>query len=219
MTTNPVMRERSALLRKEAEARLSEGSAPSAITTHLSFDALRLLHQLASSPSTASDALKLLHELQVHQVELDLQIEQQHLNELELMHDVTYYKSLFELAPTGYLVLTLDGDISEVNMAGLGFLDTENDEALGRRLDSFLAPASQPAFAGLLNKLNLATFAGWMKNRNPDSFSTRCLVQTNAPGDPDMLELKARISPDKKAILLMVSRQSCVQCHETVPSG
>ncbi|MDO9518739.1 MAG: PAS domain-containing protein [Pseudohongiella sp.] len=206
MTTNPLSRETSSLLRQEAETRLREGTAPAANNSQVSVDALRLLHKLASSPATASDALKLLYELQVHQVELDLQLERQKFNELELTQDVTYYRNLFELAPIGYLVLTLDGHITEANMAALGFLETEADDAAGRRFDSFLTPKSQAAFEGLLNKLNLATFTGWMNDRKPHRFSTRCVVQTNVTTDPAELQLKARISPDRKAILLMVTK-------------
>jgi hypothetical protein len=46
--------------------------------------ALGVLHELASSPSTAEAALALLHELQVHQVELDLQDEELRRSRAEL---------------------------------------------------------------------------------------------------------------------------------------
>jgi len=194
--TTPVMLGTAPLLRVEAETRLSQGTAPFARDATLSVNTLELLHELARSPSSAADALKLLHELQVHQVELDLQIEQQELNELELSCELARYRNLFEFAPIGYLVLTLDGHIIEANQTAPGLLGVVSDELAGRRFDCFLAAASQSSFAGLLNNLS------------QDGSSTSCQMQTDAiRGLAGTLELSARVSPGGDAVLLIVSRQ------------
>jgi PAS domain-containing protein len=208
MTTTQLLPGTASLLRTEAENRLSQGTAPPSKGTNLSINTLRLLHELASSPASAADALKLLHELQVHQVELDLQLEQQQLNEHELTSDLIRYKTLFEWAPIAYLLLTLDGHIIQANLASATLLGTGFDELPDWRFDRFLTPSSRPAFAELLNKLNLPTFTGRINNLNPDSFSTSCLVQTgHATGGTGMLELRARVSPEKDTVLLIASRQ------------
>src|SRR5690606_2737816 len=86
-------------LRLDAEARLKEGSAPSAKVWSTGANALSLLYTLASSPASADDALKLLHELQVHQVELDLLHEQVDNTQRELAEELARYKAFYESAP------------------------------------------------------------------------------------------------------------------------
>jgi len=197
MTTTPHSKGAAPLLRIEAENRLREGTAPPARgDTTLSISALQLLHDLASSPGTAADALKLLHELQVHQVELDMQLEQQEQNEQELGQELAHFKDLFELAPLGYLILTRDGQIMEANQAAIDFLGVVSDELPGQGFASFLAAPSRPTFAGLLNQLS------------QNGLSMKCQVQADpSTGSSGTLELNARVAPKGDAVLLITSRQ------------
>ncbi|GLX79474.1 hypothetical protein tinsulaeT_28140 [Thalassotalea insulae] len=109
-------------LRLRAEQLLKGNSIQSSMSSPLSPDVLAFLYQIASSPEGSSDALKLLHEFQVHQVELDLQFKQLETNEQELNKIVTYYRSLFALAPAAYLVTSLSGQIIEGNKAAADLL-------------------------------------------------------------------------------------------------
>ncbi len=100
-------------LRTHAEGRLADGTAPPSQASPIGLEALRLLHRLATSPATAEDALRLLHELQVHQVELDMQLAQVRTNELELAQELALYRALYEQAPAGYFRLAPDGRVIE----------------------------------------------------------------------------------------------------------
>lgn len=140
-------------LRTDAEGRLAGGTAPHSETSPIGLEALRLLHRLASSPESAADALRLLHELQVHQVELDLQLAQVRSNEQELAEEVASYRELYQRAPAGYFRLDPDSRITEVNQAGSELLGVEQSQLIGRRVESFVAPDSQQALAGLLSRL------------------------------------------------------------------
>jgi len=68
-----------------------------------------------SSPSSDSDAIKLSHELAVHQIELEIQnkelIEAKH----NLEGAVEKYSGLYDFAPTGYLTLSREGEIIQLN--------------------------------------------------------------------------------------------------------
>jgi signal transduction histidine kinase/CheY-like chemotaxis protein len=68
-----------------------------------------------SSPSSESDVIKLSHELAVHQIELEIQNQEL----LEAKHNlegaVVKYTGLYDFAPTGYLTLSKDGEIMQLN--------------------------------------------------------------------------------------------------------
>lgn len=140
-------------LRREAEARLMEGSAPATSGWPTSINALQLLYNLASDPASADDALKLLHELQVHQVELDLQHEQMQGIQRELTEDLTRYRSFFESAPMACLAVGTEGQIVEGNAEAARLLETSPAEWRGRRIDAWLTPASRPPLLALLERL------------------------------------------------------------------
>ena len=151
-------------LRRDAESLLKEGSAP-ATGFPVGANALSLLYELASKPASATDALKLLHEMQVHQVELDLQLEQIETTRRELIEDVARYEELYEHAPVAYLSLSSQHVIVECNIAAASLFEVAQDELRGRAIDKFLSPASRPALQQLLKRLR------------PDGARESCAVQ------------------------------------------
>lgn len=173
-------------LRKEAEAKLKQGSAQPMHGWVTSMDALSLLHQLASSPGSAADALKLLHELQVYQVELDLQHEQLEASERELTEDLIHWTRLYDFSPVACLSLGLQGEVTKVNLAGAALFGEDRTELIGRRVDDFLAPESRP----VLTKL-----AAQVRSGGRDE---RCVVRTR---DGAALYVKANLVPGQSSIL------------------
>jgi PAS domain S-box-containing protein len=92
--------------------------------------------QLASaSPLPARPVNELLHELQVHQIELRMQNEKLHNAQVALEESRDRYFDLYEFAPVGYLSLTGEGRISEINLAGTLLLG----EVRVKLLDSLFA--------------------------------------------------------------------------------
>ena len=144
------------MLRKIAEGRIKEGTAPLTRGWPTGMQALTLLHDLASRPETASDALKLLHELQVHQVELDLQHEQAEEDRRQLTEDLTNYTALFDLAPFAYLTLEPEGLVITANRIGsdwLGPATSAGQECVGRHIEDLLVPECRAAVLDMLAAL------------------------------------------------------------------
>jgi PAS domain S-box-containing protein len=179
-------------LRDQAEALLKQGAAPSSRGWITGVDALALLHRLAGTPANAGDALKLLHELQVHQVELDLQHEQLEQSRIELSESLDRYVELYDFAPVGYFTLDHSGKIIEGNLTGADLLDVARSELSGRRIESFVTPASQPALLALLEQL-----------RNSGSRQTG-ETQTGGANDsgPRNLQVVASVSRNGRSLLL-----------------
>ncbi len=136
-------------LRQRAVAQLAVGTLKDVKPASMS-DALTVLYQLASSPSTAGDALALLHELQVHQVELDLQQEELLNSQSELEKALLRQTSLVERAPVGYMTIDARTVLYEINFAGARLLAAERDNLPGRRLDGLMAEPSASALHSLL---------------------------------------------------------------------
>lgn len=85
----------------------------------------------------------LLHELQVQQIELEMQNETLRLTQLSLEEARDRYQSLYEFAPVGYLTLTPEDLITEINIAGAHFLGIERKKALQKSFTSFVAREDQ----------------------------------------------------------------------------
>lgn len=118
--------------------------------------ALGVLFQLASSPSTAQDALALLHELQVHQVELELQDEELRSSRNELEEALSRHIVLYDCAPIGYFTIDAGTVIHELNLRGASLLGVEREDLLGRPLDCFLTDRSADRLHALMAQVRQA---------------------------------------------------------------
>jgi len=98
--------------------------------------------QLAVTPMEPSPHSmdELLHELRVHQIELEIQNEAlQHTSTtLEAAHN--RYLNLYDFAPVGYLTLTDEGKIAEINLTAATLLGVERNALLNRHFASLIAP-------------------------------------------------------------------------------
>ena len=108
---------------------------------------------LSSSPQGGAPThpgTDLLHELQVHQIELKMQNEalRQSHNALEESRD--RYVDLYELAPVGYLTLSPEGLIAEINLTGADLLGKPREQLLKRAFLAQLIEADQSRWVQLL---------------------------------------------------------------------
>ena len=124
-----------ASLRQRAAEKLSVGGQTPGKRASQA-DALAVLHELASSPTTAGDALALLHELQVHQVELDLQHEELCRSQSELEAALVRQTAMVERAPVGYMTIDAQSVLCEINLAGARVLGAAREDLLGRPLNA-----------------------------------------------------------------------------------
>jgi PAS domain S-box-containing protein len=89
----------------------------------------------------------LLHELQVHQIELEMQNEALRQAKLDLEESRDRYVDLYELAPVGYLTLTSEGIIADINLTGTALLGVDRRQVLHRSFASFVAQEDQENWA------------------------------------------------------------------------
>jgi PAS domain-containing protein len=171
-----------AQLRVSAEERLRHGTAP---TTHgwpAGAPALTLLHNLASTPASASDALKLLHELQVHQIELDLQQEQAEQDRQQLTEAQERYFALFDLAPFGYITVDMQGQLVEANRMACSWLDLAHETGTALSVEDMFTPDSHRALHDAFARLHAgAPQASFMASPKGGGQSRQVLI-TPVPG-------------------------------------
>ncbi len=182
MTTVAHKRSRTDTLRSRAVAHLK---GPDAQVCADPLAALRVLYELASSPTTASKALALLHELQVHQVELDLQDEELRRSYVELENALDRQIQLYDYAPVGHFVVDGNAALLELNRTGATLLGSEPESLRGQSLEGFLTQEAVPTLRAMLARVaeGAATaFADLHLQSAPDGDS-RC-VHASACPDP-----------------------------------
>ncbi len=68
------------------------------------------------------DMRRTLHELRVHQIELELQNEELRRVQIELNASRVRYFDLYDLAPVGYCILSMEGLVLEINLTAVNLL-------------------------------------------------------------------------------------------------
>ncbi|MCX9157220.1 EAL domain-containing protein [Niveibacterium sp. 24ML] len=123
-------------LRRQAESRLAAGNM--------------------LAPGSEAESRRLVHELQVHQIELEMQNEQLQLVQNELEQARNRYATLYEDAPVGYLSLSANGLIQELNRRAATMLGVERSALVGCQFEALVSAEDQPlwrlALAGILRK-------------------------------------------------------------------
>jgi PAS domain S-box-containing protein len=147
--------------------------------------AFRVLHDLASAPSTSAAALALLHELQVHQVEVDLQEEELRRSRAELEATMLRQVQLYDFAPAGYFTVDRTGVLRELNLTAAKMLGLDREQLPGRPLGTFLAPQSARTLRAMLTAVNdgAATKAQALQLLAREGAARR--VHASANRDPD----------------------------------
>jgi len=95
----------------------------------------------------------IFHELQVHQIELELQNEElkkAHQN-LELSRD--RYVDLYDFAPVGYVTLTKEALIAEVNLTGAAMLGVVRGKLLQDRFRRFVPLQHQDLWLSFFSRI------------------------------------------------------------------
>jgi two-component system cell cycle sensor histidine kinase/response regulator CckA len=105
---------------------------------------------------SAAQSQRLLHELRVHQIELEMQNEELRVSRAEVESGLKRYTDLYDFAPVGYLTLSAEGTVSELNLPAAGLLGRERSRLVGGRLRTFVAQPNWVAFDSWLAKV----FAG-----------------------------------------------------------
>ncbi len=97
----------------------------------------------------------LLHELMVHKVELEMQNEELRKTHLAMEEARDRYWHLYEFSPIGYITVSRETMISEINLTGSSMLAVNRSKILNRRFQNFVAPQEQDRwhrlFMGMMN--------------------------------------------------------------------
>ena len=103
-------------------------------------------------------ARQLLHELEVHQIELETQNETLRQSQVALEESRDRYIDFYDFAPTGYLTLSREALITEINLTGASLLGEERNKLVNRRFSPFVATEDadrwQRFFLSVLNHAN-----------------------------------------------------------------
>ena len=97
-----------------------------------------LVHKPSSDLSPRSSEEFLL-ELQVHQVELEVQNETLRQSQIFLEESRDSYAEFYDFAPVGYITLTKDGMIQEVNLTFATMLGLDRRKLISRRFSTWVA--------------------------------------------------------------------------------
>lgn len=181
-------------LRERATNQLTQG-VRSDLSRASTSEAMAVLFQLASSPSTAGDALALLHELQVHQVEVEMQHEELQQSRAELENHLARQMHLVERAPAAFVVLDEASVVCEINREGVRLLGAADSDVLGRSFTSFLSPPSNAQLQKMLTQAK--------DDAVPESFELQLLPVQGAP--QKLLCTAGREASSNRFVLVLVA--------------
>jgi signal transduction histidine kinase/ActR/RegA family two-component response regulator len=134
---------------------------------------------------SSAQTQRLLHELRVHQIELEMQNEELRVSRAEVEAGLKRYTDLYDFAPVGYLTLSPEGSIRELNLPAARVLGRERSRLIGGRLRSFVSQGTRLAFDS------------WLVNVFAHQDKCTCevvLLRDNLP--PLSVELEAKLSFD-----------------------
>jgi diguanylate cyclase (GGDEF)-like protein/PAS domain S-box-containing protein len=96
---------------------------------------------LTPHPDTSTRPVnEILHELQVYQIELEMQNDELRRTQQLIEESRDRYVDFYDFAPVGYITLSRDALIEEINLAGATLLGEERGKLLHRRFATYIAP-------------------------------------------------------------------------------
>jgi len=104
-------------------------------------------------PRTKEGTQRLVHELEVHQIEQEMQIDELRQTRDAIDTALENYADLYDFAPVGYVTLDRKGAISSVNLSGASLLGIERARLIGRDFALSIPVATRPLFADFLAKV------------------------------------------------------------------
>jgi diguanylate cyclase (GGDEF)-like protein/PAS domain S-box-containing protein len=100
-----------------------------------------------------AQAIETLHELRVHQIELEMEIEELRCTQYALEISRARYIDFYELAPVGYCTLTEKGLICEVNLTTATLLNVPRGQLIKQPIGNFIFNDDQGVYYQLRHRL------------------------------------------------------------------
>ena len=123
-------------LRQQAEAIFASKSITSSATNL----------PVAADGLSPEETERLLHELQVHKIELELQNEELRRAQFELDRSRSRYFDIYELAPTGYCIVSEHGLIEEANLTTSKLLGVDRSRLIKQPISRFIFKEDQDRY-------------------------------------------------------------------------
>ncbi len=143
------------------------------------------------SLASETDILQSIHELQVHQIELEMQNEELMRAKESAELAERKYTELYESAPSGYLTLSKEGDILELNNSAARMLDKERSKLINNRFALFISEETKELFAHFFDRV--------LKSHKKESCEA---VLKTSGNNPVQINIDGINSKDKEFCLL-----------------
>ena len=99
-----------------------------------------------SAPLTPEESRQTIHELRVHQIELKMQNEELRRVQGELDAARAHYFDLYDLAPVGYCIISLEGLILEANLTAVTLLGAARSTLIKQPITRFILQEDQDIY-------------------------------------------------------------------------
>lgn len=137
-------------------------------------------------------------ELTIYKLALEIQREELQQSQQELQKISDHYKQLFEMAPVGYLTLTLDQKIFQANNTGAQMFNLRPQQLIGKKIDQFISPAEilslQECFEGLI------------QTNAKGPVTTYCNLRLEPGGQPPrFIKTDVKLSDNNSEFLLLMT--------------
>jgi len=175
---------------KSKEHDLLHAGAEAQFARKLRSAAEKKLAKMPHAKTPTRPAEEILYELQVYQIELEMQSEELQLAQHMIEESRDRFTNFYDLAPVGYITLSREGLIDEINLTGATLLGKERGKLMHKRFGSFVAPEDQAGwdqfFASVLQSdekltCELAVLRTDKKRRHVRMDSLRLPKDDNAP--------------------------------------
>jgi len=99
------------------------------------------------------DLLRLIYELEVHKIELELQNEELVQTRSTAQNLAEKYIELYDFAPIGYLTITKEGAIMELNLCASEMLGKERSQINESQFAFFVTDGTKPIFSHFFSRV------------------------------------------------------------------
>lgn len=120
-----------------------------------------------------TDNLKLIHELEVHQIELEMQKDELILAKEKAEQAENKFTKLYDFAPSGYLTVSKDGEIAELNYSAARLLGKERSYLIKKRFALFVSSDTRVLFNNFIQNI--------CQNKSKGSCKVKLLTNEDSP--------------------------------------
>jgi signal transduction histidine kinase/ActR/RegA family two-component response regulator len=152
---------------------------------------------------SSAQTQRLLHELRVHQIELEMQNEELRASRVEVEAGLKRYTDLYDFAPVGYVTLSPEGTLRELNLPAARLLNRERARLVSARLRTFISQGTR------------ATFDAWLATVFVERDERTCevvLIRDDLP--PLAAQLTAKLSLDGQCGRVVITDTSARKALE-----